>query len=80
MLNYLEIVTTVSSVLLTKSGGEENLRKKEELWRYIQETNPKTYQVLRRSLLGVLLHIPGRLGRRVAVIGYTIARKIFGFN
>ena len=80
MLNYLEIVTTVSSVLLTKSGTEENLKKKEELWQYIRETNPKLYQTLRHRLLGVLVNLPGKAGRAVTVAGYKISQKIFGFN
>ena len=31
MVNYLEIITVISSVLLIRSGTEENRRKK-ELW------------------------------------------------
>ncbi len=80
MVNYLEIVTTVSSVLLIKSGTEENLKKKEELWEYVRSENPKLYGVLRRRFFGRILHLPGRLGRAVAVTGYKISRKIFGFN
>ena len=80
MLNYLEIVTTVSSILLTKSGTEENLQKKKELWAFIQKENPRVYRRLRHSLLGRLLHLPGRGGRAVMIVGYKIAQKIFGFN
>ena len=36
MVNYLDIITTVSSVLLIRSGIEENLEKKKELWQYIK--------------------------------------------
>ena len=80
LINYLEIVTTVSSVLLLKSDTPENLKKKEELWNYLNQHNPKLYQLLRHRLLGRLLHLPGRFGRGVAVTGYKIAQKIFGFN
>ena len=80
MMNFLEIVTTVSSVLLTKSGTEENLKKKKELWAYIEKENPRLYQELRHRLLGRLLHLPGKAGRGITVGGYKIARKIFGFN
>ena len=37
MRNYLEIIMTVSSVLLIRSGTEENLEKKKELWKYLKE-------------------------------------------
>ena len=80
MLNFLEIVTTVSTVLLTKSGTDENLQKRTELWEYIQKENPKTYQRLRYGLAGRLMHLPSRAGRTVMVSGYKIAQKIFGFN
>ena len=80
MLNFLEIVTTVSSVLLTKSGTEEALQKKEALWTYIEGENPKVYRELRHRLLGRLLHMPGRPGRAITLGGYKISRKIFGFN
>ena len=80
MLNFLEIVTTVSSVLLIKAGTEEHLRKKEELWAFIEKANPRLYRTLRRRFLGRILHLPGRFGRGVAVAGYKICQKIFGFN
>ena len=80
MLNFLEIVTTVSTVLLTKSGTDENLQKRTELWEYSQKENPKTYQRLRYGLAGRLMHLPSRAGRTVMVSGYKIAQKIFGFN
>ena len=80
MLNFLEIITTVSSVLLIKSGTEENLKKKEELWHFIEQENPRVYRKLRRGLLGRLIHLPGKAGRAVVIAGYTVCRKIFGFN
>ena len=80
MLNYLEIVTTVSSVLLTKNGTPENLEKKKELWAFIRKENPKVYRRLRYRLLGCLVHLPGRGGRAVMIDGYKIIRKIVGFN
>ena len=80
MINYLEIVTTVSSVLLTKSGTEENLKKKQALWDFIEKENPRLYRTLRHRLLGRLMHLPGKAGRAVTVGGYKICRKIFGFN
>ena len=80
MLNYLQVVTIASSVLLIKSGTEENLKKKEELWAYIEKENPQVYKTLRKRLTGRLVHLPGRLGRVVVTTGYWICQKIFGFN
>ncbi len=80
MLNFLEIVTTVSTVLLTKSGTEENLRKREALWEDIRKENPRVYARLRKGLLGRITHLPGKTGRAVIIGGYKLSRKIFGFN
>ena len=38
MFNYLEIITVISTIMLIRSGTEENLEKKRELWKYIRET------------------------------------------
>ena len=80
MRNYLEIVTTVSSVLLTKSGTEENLKKKEELWDFLQKENPYAYGLLRHRFMGRAIHLKGAFGRSVLIGCYTITQKIFGFN
>ena len=81
MRNYLDIITTISSVLLIRSELEENLEKKKALWQYIKDTQPALYQNLRyHRLLGHLLHLPGRFGRRVAITGYRISQKVVGFN
>lgn len=80
MLNFLEIVTAVSSVLLMKSGTEESLRKKAELWAFIEKENPRVYQTLCRRLTGRLLHLPGKPGRAVMIGVYKVCQKIFGFN
>lgn len=80
MLHYLEIVTTISSILLLRSGTEENLRKKKELWRFIRRHNGQLYKRLRRGLMGRLIHLPGRTGRNVTVLAYKVSRRVIGFN
>lgn len=37
MTSYLDIITTVTSVMLIRSGTEENLEKKKELWQYLKQ-------------------------------------------
>lgn len=80
MRNYLEIITTISSVLLIRSGTEENLEKKKELWQYLKEKDKKLYRWMRGGLLGSAMNLPGRGGRRISVEGYKICQKIFKFN
>lgn len=80
MKNYLEIITTVSSILMIRSGTEENLAKKAELWEYIRNKDRKLYRWLRTGLMGEAMNLPGRGGRAISVEGYKIAQKIFKFN
>lgn len=80
MIKYLSIMMTVSSVLLIKSGTEENLEKKQELWSYLKQQNPRLYRKIRSNLLGQSMNLPGKPGRKMSVLGYKISRKIYGFN
>ncbi len=80
MRNYLEIVTTVSSVLLTKSGTEENMKKRDELWAFLKKENPYAYQQLRHRFMGRVIHLRGPLARPILIGAYKLSQKIFGFN
>lgn len=80
MRNYAEIITTVSIVLMDRSGTPEHLAMRKELWDWMKAEHPGTYKMLRHRPLGILLHIPGAFGRKVAVIGYSVAQKFFGFS
>ena len=80
MLSYLDIITTVSSILLIRSGTEENLEKKKELWNYIEKKDRGLYRKLRYGLLGQCTNLPGKGGRKISVEGYKICRRFFNFN
>ena len=80
MRNYLEIITTISSVLLIRSGTEENLEKKEELWRYLKAKDRRLFSWMRHGIMGSAMNLPGRSGRKISVGGYKICQKIFKFN
>lgn len=80
MRNYLEIITTVSSILLVKDGSPQALEKKKALWADMRARYPQLYSTLRRRPLGMLLHLPGRAGRAVMLFGYDVSNRIFGFN
>ena len=80
MRNYLEIITTVSSILAIRSGTEENLEKKKELWNYLKGKDALLYHRLRNGMLGQAMNLPGKGGRKISSGGYWIAQKIFKFN
>ena len=80
MVRYLEIMMTVSSILAIKSGSEENLEKKRELWNDLRQQNLLLFMRLRWGFLGQGMNLPGKSGRQVSIAGYKITRKFFGFN
>lgn len=80
MLSYLDIITTISSILLIRSGTAENLEKKKELWEYLKKKDWLLYRKLRYGLLGSCMNLPGRGGRKISVEGYKICRRFFNFN
>ncbi len=80
MFNYLEIITVVSTVLLLRSGTEENVQKKRDLWKYIKEYDIRLFHRLRNGIMGVTMNLPGRGGRKISVAAYRLAQKVVGFN
>ena len=80
MVEYLEVITAISSVMLILSGTDEALAKKRELWDYLKEKDPKLYRRFRHRFLGISMHLPGKAGRKVTIGGYKIFQKFYGFN
>lgn len=80
MISYLDIIMTVSSIMLIKSGTDENYAKKQELWEYLKKHDKRLYVKIRCGILGRYMNLPGKGGRQVSVAGYKIMQKFFGFN
>ncbi len=80
MLHYLEIITTVSSILLIRAKTPECMEKKRELWASIKERDRALYRQLRFGLLGHIVNLPGRIGRKVSIELYRLSQKAIGFN
>lgn len=80
MVRYLEIMMTISSILAIKSGAEENMEKKKELWKDLRKMDLALYMRLRWGFLGQSMNLPGKGGRTISVAGYKISQKFFGFN
>lgn len=80
MVRYLEIMMTISSILAIKSGSEENMEKKKELWKDLRRMDLPLFMRLRWGFLGQSMNLPGKSGRTISVAGYKISQKFFGFN
>ncbi|MFV0519418.1 MAG: glycosyltransferase family 2 protein [Lachnospirales bacterium] len=79
MVKYLQIITTISSILLLKSGTEENFIKKNDLWAFIKNEDVILYNKLRKNVQGILLNLPSFCDK-FAIGIYELYRKIWGFN
>lgn len=80
MVRYLEIMMVISSILAIRSGTDEDMAKKKELWQYARKGNLLLFLRLRFGFLGQGMNLPGKGGRQVSIAGYKISRKFFGFN
>ena len=80
MLNYLEIITTISSIMLILADTEEALDKKTELWEYLKASDSYLYRKLRYGIMGNGMNLPGKGGRKISVEGYRLAQRFFKFN
>ena len=80
MVRYLEIMMIISSILAIKSGTEENMKKKEELWQYLKKQNLKLYLRLRWGFLGQGVNLPGKGGQKLPIAIYKLTQRFFGFN
>lgn len=80
MINYLDIMMTVSSIMLLRSGTDENFDKKNELWDYLKKSDKGLYYKIRWGILGRTVNIPGKGGRKVSIAAYKLVRRFYGFN
>lgn len=80
MMHFINIVTTVTTVILFRTGTEEAMDKKKDLWRYIREYDTYLFFRMRSSLLGSIINLPGVSGRKLSLFAYEKARQKVGFN
>ncbi|MCI8860719.1 MAG: glycosyltransferase family 2 protein [Lachnospiraceae bacterium] len=82
--NYLtrniSIMMAISSIHLLLIGTPEALKKREMLWNYVKNHNPRLYITLRRRTVSGFTYLPGRFGTALTLAGYRAARKLYQFN
>ena len=80
LIAFVKLMYCATSAILLVGGTEEHLAKKDELWSYLEKSDPVAYKKIRRSFMGGWMNLPGKLGRKISVLGYKISQKIFAFN
>ncbi len=79
MTKYINMMMTISSILLIKLGKEKEPELK-ALWAYLKDKQPQAYIRISKSLFSRGIHLPHPLRGVVVKSGYKIAQKIFAFN
>ncbi|WP_251178893.1 glycosyltransferase family 2 protein [Adlercreutzia agrestimuris] len=80
MENYLSMMLCICSIFLRMIGTDEAEDKREEIWDYLKEHNPRVYRRVRRSVLNLGTNIPTSFGRFIGITGYHVAQRLFKFN
>ncbi|MBE5939988.1 MAG: glycosyltransferase [Lachnospiraceae bacterium] len=80
LLQYLDMMMCICSILLILEGSKESLSKKKQVWQYLKERDERLYKKLRTSVFGIGMNLPTGVGRFISKTGYKIAQKVFGFN
>lgn len=80
MCRNVSIMMAISSIHLLLSGEEKAKNRHREIWAEMKKENPELYYRLRYTKLSGLTNLPGRLGKKAAVDGYRIAKKIYKFQ
>lgn len=80
MCRNVSIMMAISSIHLLLRGDMEAKEEHHRIWVELKENNPRLYYRLRYTTISGLTNLPGRLGKRVTVDGYRIAKKIYKFQ
>lgn len=80
IMKFMQIMLTLCNILLIIANTEESLKKKDDIWKYIEEQDARLYKKLRYSFLGIIMNLKGKAGRGFIVWGYTSLNKYIGWN
>ncbi len=80
LLRNISIMMAISDIHLVLIGDKDAMKKRKELWDYVKQYNEQIYWNLRLKRLSAFTYLPGRLGTKLTLRGYQIAKKAYLFN
>lgn len=80
MCRNISIMMAISSIHLLLMNSEEGDRKRRTLWEGIKKQDRALYYRLKYKTLSGLTDLPGKLGGKLTVGGYRIAKRIYRFQ
>ena len=80
MYNYLEIITTITSVLAICSKDPAKLAIKDKVWTDIHEISPALHRKMYRGYFGFMANRKSKVGYKFIIAQYKIVQKLYNFN
>ena len=76
---FLSIMLAVSSIHLLMIGDSLAMKKRRAMWRYLEQKDSALYRRMRLSV-GGFTYLPSKLGNRLSLAGYRLAKKVVKFQ
>lgn len=76
----LEMIMTITSIVMIVDGGEAALKKKDEIWALLREKNPEADRRIRRGIMGFCCSSRNPLLMKFTMFVYMLCQRIYGFN
>lgn len=80
MCRNVSIMMAISSIHLLLIGDGAAAQKKKKLWNDIRMENRALYYRLKYTKLSGLTDLPGKIGGKITIGGYRLAKKIYQFQ
>ena len=80
MLKDINMITTISSILLIRTHTKTGLEKRDELWDYLKKKDIKMWRRMKKTFLGRGVTVEGKFKRKIAEFLYLEAKSIIGFS
>lgn len=80
MCRNISIMMAISSIHLLLIGNDEALEKREKLWEEIKTSDSKLYHRLKYASISGWTDLPGKMGGKLTILGYRLARAVYQFQ
>ena len=80
MCRNVSIMMAISSIHLLLINSKEAYTKKKNLWSGIKSNDRRLYYRLKFGTISGLTDLPGKLGSKLTIGGYRLAKKVYQFQ
>lgn len=80
MKKYIAMIMTISNIFCELCEYPDKDQKRKDIWKYLRDKDEKLYKHVRYGCIWSFANFQSYLGRKLGVLLYRIARKIYKFN